>query len=142
MLLTEPIVEDCIRKYLLEKGWKTTNLPRTAGAHGADITAWHPRWRKIYIIETKGESKTHPAQAIHNSFWAILGQVLTRMDIEGNRPNKARLYAIGIPKSWERIYRNKIVNMKFGWKLLRLKVFLVDSTGKVEEKPYSYFLRE
>jgi len=31
--------------------------------------------------------------------------------------------------------------MKYGWKLLRLKVFLVDIEWNVEEKPHSYFLK-
>jgi hypothetical protein len=48
---------------------------------------------------------------------------LTRRDVEGNHPKKARFYGIGIPK------------MKFGWTLLKLKVFLVDDDGSVKEKP-------
>ena len=142
MILTEPKVESYIRKYLIKKGWKTTNLPRTAGAHGADIIAYHPRWRKVYIIEAKGEGKSHSMPIIHNSFWAVLGQILTRMDIEGNQKNRARLYGIGIPKSWEVIFKNKIKKMQFGWKLLKLRVFLVNSDGSVEEKPHSYFLKD
>ena len=141
MLLTESKIESYIRKYLIHKGWKTTNLPRTIGIHGADIKAFHLKWRKIYIIETKGESMVHSVQKIHNSFWAILGQILTRMDIEGNQPKKARYYGIGIPKNWEGTFKKKIKEMKYGWKLLRLKVFLVDSEGSVEEKPYLYFLK-
>ncbi len=142
MALKEPEIEKHIREYLISKGWKTTNLPRTIGVHGADIKAWHPVWRKVYIIEVKGGSKNHSAQTMHNSFWVILGQILTRMDIEGNKPNKARYYAIGIPKNWEKTFKRKILNMKFGWKLLKLRVFLVDDSGGVEEKPYSYFLKK
>jgi hypothetical protein len=142
MLLAESIVESSIRKYLIGKGWRTTNLPRTIGAHGADIRAYHPTWRKIYIIETKGESEQHLVQNIHNSFWTILGQILNRMDIEGNQPNRARYYGIGFPKNWEATFKKKIKDMKYGWKLLKLKVFLVDSHGHVEEKPYSYFLKK
>jgi hypothetical protein len=43
MPLTEQTIEKHIRKYLKEKGWKTTNLPKTVGEHGADITAYHPK---------------------------------------------------------------------------------------------------
>ncbi len=52
-------------------------------------------------------------------------------------PSKARFYGIGIPKTWEKTFRRKILRMKFGWTLLKLEVFLVDDEGKVEEKPYS-----
>ena len=64
------------------------------------------------------------------------------MDIEGNQPNRARYYCIGIPKNWEATFKKKIKDMKYGWKLLKLKVFLVDPQGNVEEKPYSYFLKK
>ena len=141
MFLSETLVEARIRRYLIKKGWRTSNLPRMVGAHGADIRAWHPRWRKICIIEVKGKTKRHPIQALHNSFWTILGQILSRMDIQGNHPNRPRRYAIGIPKTWEKTFKNKIQKMKFAWTLFKLRVFLVDEKGKVEEKPYSYFLK-
>jgi hypothetical protein len=64
------------------------------------------------------------------------------MDIEGNHVKRSRYYAIAIPKKWEDIFKNKIKNMKFGWQLLKLKVFLVDSSGLVEERPYTYFIKE
>ncbi|MEI8091219.1 MAG: hypothetical protein WCG98_03030 [bacterium] len=47
------------------------------------------------------------------------------MDIEGNNPKKARFYAIAIPADWENTFRNKIKKMTYGWKLLKLKVYLV-----------------
>lgn len=140
MALAERQVEAHIRTHLEAKGWKTTNLPKTVGAHGADITAWHPAWRKICIMEVKGESASHPHQAANNAFPSVLGQILSRMDKEGNQPNKARIYAIGIPKRWERLFKNKVAEMEFGWKLLRLRVFLVDDGGNVDERPHLYFL--
>ena len=42
-MLTEKEVENFIREYLINNGWVTTNLPKTIGKHGVDITAWHPR---------------------------------------------------------------------------------------------------
>lgn len=63
------------------------------------------------------------------------------MDIEGNHPKKGRIYAIAIPAKWEKTFKNKIKNMSFGWKLLKLKVFLVEE-NRVKEKPYSYFLKK
>lgn len=137
MILSESQIESCIRNYLVKKGWKTTNLPKTVGQHGADITAWHPKWRKIYIIEVKGESRSNQAQVMHAAFYNLLGQILSRMDKEGNNLKKARYYGIGIPKKWEKTFKNKISGMKCGWGLLKLKVFLVDSKENVEEKTYS-----
>jgi len=143
MPLSESKIEKHIRDYLIQKGWVTTNLPKSIGKHGVDITAWHPKWRKIYLIEVKGEgkSKSFQIQAKHSAFYNLLGQILSRMDKEGNSKNRARYYAIGIPKKWEKTFKNKIKKMKFGWKLLKLKVFLVDSNGSVEEKAHSYFLK-
>lgn len=142
MILSESHIESCIRNYLLEKGWKTTNLPKTVGQHGADITAWHPKWRKIYIIEAKGELKNNQVQAMHSAFYNLLGQIISRMDKEGNCPGKARYYALGIPKKWEKTFQNKISGMKYGWGLLKLRVFLVDEDNTVEEKSYSNFSKK
>jgi len=141
MTLKEFQINNFIEKYLKGKGWKISSVARRPGEHGADIVASHSKWGKRYIIEIKGESDLHRAQTANNAFWTMLGQVLTRMDIGGNSKNTARYYAIGFPKKWEQLYKNKISNMKYGWKLLKLKVFLVDDKGGVEEKPYSYFLR-
>ena len=141
MILKETIVEKYIRDFLVEKGWITTNLPKSIGEHGVDITAWHPRWRKLYLIEVKGESTSSQNQVKHSAFYNLLGQILCRMDKEGNKPNRARKYAIGIPKKWETTFKNKIKKMGYGWKLLNLKVFLVDGKGNVEEKPNTYFLK-
>lgn len=141
MPLSELKIEKHIRDYLVEKGWITTNLPKSIGEHGVDITAYHPKWRKIYLIEVKGEGKSSQNQVKHSAFYNLLGQILSRMDKEGNTQNRARFYAIGIPKKWEKTFKNKIKKMKFGWKLLKLKVFLVESNGHVEEKPHSYFLK-
>lgn len=141
MILSESHIEACIRNYLGKKGWKTTNLPKTVGQHGADITAWHPKWRKIYIIEAKGELKSNQSQVVHAAFYNLLGQILARMDKKGNDTRRARYYGLGIPKKWEKIFFNKISHMKYGWGLLKLKVFLVDGKNNVEEKSYSYLLK-
>lgn len=141
MLLNEKVVEKYIRVYLKKKRWITTNLPRTTSEHGVDIKAYHPKWRKIYLIEVKGEAKSSSEQAKHNSFYNLLGQILSRMDKEGNTTNKARYYGVGIPKKWEYTFKKKIAKMKFGWKLLKLHLFLVDEKGNVEKKSYTYFLK-
>ena len=136
MPLIENEVEQYVRDYLESKEWNAS-APKLPGEHGVDIVAFHQKWRKRYLIEVKGESKSENKSTQeaykHNSFWTMLGQILTRMNIEGNSKNKARYYAIAFPKKWEKTYRKKIKNMEYGWKLLKLKVFLVDSKGKVEE---------
>lgn len=115
-------------------------MPRNIGQHGCDITAWHPIRRKILYIEVKGDgSESNKHQTIHNSFYTLLGQVLSRMDKEGNSTKKARTYAIAIPSSWEVAYKKKIKQMPYGWNLLKLKVFLVGK-NKVELKNYRHFL--
>lgn len=138
--MNEYQVEKYVRKYLKSNGWNLTNLPKTIGQHGCDITAWHPKRRKIIYIEAKGSGgQKNKHQTIHNSFYTLLGQILSRMDKEGNSNKKARTYAIALPSSWEMAYRKKIKRMPYGWNLLKLKVFLVDR-DKVELKNYKYFL--
>lgn len=141
-MLNEKTVEKHVRKYLKERGWNLTNEPKTPSEHGVDILAFHPKWRRRMIIEAKGETKSHSEQTKHNGFNNIIGQILSRMDIKGNSPKKARIYALAIPESWEKTFKQKIKNMEFGWKLLKLKVFLVKSNGEVREESYSHFLKK
>ena len=138
--MKEIFVEHHIRKYLIDKGWKIRKAPKRVGEHGVDIHAWHPKWRRLLYIEVKGGSGKHKHSEIHNSFPAVLGQILSRMDKEGNHPKKARIYAIGIPHNWLPVFKKKIQKMKHGWRLLKLRVFLVKDSGEVVEKPYSNML--
>lgn len=139
-ILREFAVEKILRKHLDSKGWSLTNLPRTVGEHGCDITAWHKKWRRVLLIEVKGGGKAE-VQMKHNGFYTLVGQIVARMDIGGNDPKRGRIYAIAIPANWEQTFKNKIKKMEYGWKLLKLKVFLV-SEEKVEEKSYTYFLKK
>ncbi len=139
--LTEPSVERILRAHLNKKGWSLTNLPRNIGEHGCDITAWHQKWRKILLIEVKGGGKANN-QMKHNGFYTLLGQILSRMSIEGNDKNRARIYAIAIPAEWEETFKRKILKMKYAWQMLKLKTFLVKVDETVEEKGYSYFLKQ
>ena len=140
--MKESIAEAYIFKHLTERGWKVTTDPKLPGHHGVDIEAYHPKWRKRVLIEVKGGSGKNKHQEIHNSFYNVIGQLLARMDIEGNHNNRARIYAIGIPLSWCGVYKKKIMRMKYGWSLLKPKVYLVKSNGKVFEKTYSFFLKK
>lgn len=138
--MNEKQVEKYAREYLEKDGWKLTNLPKTIGQHGCDIKAWHPIRRRILYVEAKGDgNQKNKHQTIHNSFYTLLGQMLFRMDKEGNDPKKARIYAIAIPLGWKKIYKKKIKQMPYGWNLLKLKVFLVNKK-RVEFKNHKYFL--
>jgi hypothetical protein len=138
-MLKESQVENILRGYLISKGWRLTNLPKGVGEGGIDIKAYHPTNRKVLLVEVKGDGKAKH-QTLHNGFYTILGQILFRMDKQGNDQKKARTYALAIPKTWENAFSKKIKQMPYGWSLLRLKVFLV-SANSVEEKNYKYFLK-
>lgn len=140
--MSEQEVEKSVRAYLEGKGWTLTNDPRLVGQHDWDIRAWHPKWRKVMLVEAKGDGNgAHKHQTIHNAFYTMLGQILARMDIKGNNVNCARTYALAIPAEWEKTYKAKINSMAFGWSLLKLNVFLVHENGDVEKKTYSYFTK-
>lgn len=94
------------------------------------------------IIECKGETRgSSQNQVKHSAFPNLLGQIVSRMNREGNNPKKARIYAIGIPEKWVNTFKNKIIEMRYAWKVLKLKAFLVKKNGEVDEKPYSWFLK-
>jgi hypothetical protein len=139
-MLKEKDVEAILRAYLVRKGWTLTNEQKTAGQHGCDIEAWRKSWNKRMLIEVKGDGKAE-VQTKHNAFYTLFGQILSRMDIQGNHNNKARIYAIAIPAHWEKTFKQKISKLVFGWRLLKLRVFLV-SDSDVVEKSYSYFLKK
>lgn len=140
-IITETYVEEKVRKYLKEKGWTIAGECKKRGEHGIDIKCIHKKWRKIFIIEAKGDGKSHMNQKIHNDFYTLLGQILSRMDKEGNSQNKARYYGIAIPYTWKKQFAKKIKNMLWAWNLLKLKIFLVDKKGSVVEMTHKQFLK-
>lgn len=140
-MINEAQVEKYLRRHLIKKGWSETNDPRKIGQHGWDISAFHPKWRKILLVECKGDSKNNNSQKIHNAFYTSIGQVMARMDKQGNNPKRARIYAISIPATWFSIFKQKVKKMEYGWNLMKLKIFLVYNNGKVYEKTYRDFLR-
>ena len=92
--MKESKVEAYILKHLTKKGWKVTTEPKLPGQHGVDIKAYYPKWRKNVLIEVKGGSGKHKHQEIHSAFYNLLGQLIARMDIEGNRNNKTRIFSM------------------------------------------------
>lgn len=139
--MKESEVEKCTRGYLEGQGWKITNNQKGEGHHGCDITAKHKIRRKYFYIEVKGGSNKFENQAKHNGFYYFLGQILSRMNTEGNNKNKSRYYGVAVPSTWEKTLKNKVSKMKYGWSLLKLKIFLVDEKKKVIQKSYKYFLK-
>jgi len=144
MKINEDKVVNAVKLFLNRKGYKV-KYKKDKTSHGVDIkTDYHKQYRKQYLIEAKGEGgiKSYSACPVkHNSFYYLIGQIISRMDIEGNKPNRGRIYALAIPKKWELTFKNKIKSMKFGWRSLGLVVFLVDEKGKAELKPNRYFLK-
>lgn len=141
--MRESQVEKSVRVYLQSKGWNIELDGKKKGEHGCDIVAFHTKWRKRIFIEAKGDgsNEKYLNQHRHNNFPVIIGQIISRMDKEGNRPNKARIYGIAVPKTWETMIANKAKEMKFSWKWMRLKVFLVSEDGDIEELSHSKFLK-
>ena len=121
----EEILEKYARIYLQSKGWSIEIEGKNSGEHGCDIVAFHPKWRKRIFVEVKSENpeSKYLIQEKHNKFPLIIGQIISRMDTEGNRPNRARIYGIAVPKSWEQMIRYKVTGMRFSWRWMRLKVF-------------------
>ncbi len=140
-MIKESQVEKYLRLYLIKKGWLETNTVRSIGQHGWDISAFHKKWRKNMLVECKGDSSSNNIQKIHNAFWTSIGQVMARMDIQGNDQKKGRIYAIAIPASWEGVFKKKAKKMEYGWNFLKLKIFLVSNKGDVNEKTYKQFLK-
>jgi len=142
-MLKEEKIVDIVRGYLEGRGYVIKNKDKKNSEHGCDIiTENHKKWRKNYYIEVKGEGTEKSKNATKaNAFWTLFGQIICRMDIGGNDYKKGRIYAIAIPANWENTFKNKINKMAYGWKLLKLKVFLV-SEKEVKEKSYSYFLKK
>ncbi len=120
--MTEDQVVVAVRAHLAAQGWSLTNLPKTVGQHGADIRAYHPHWRRVLIVEAKGEGRTSKTAKMHNDFYTVLGQILSRMDKPGNSPKRARIYAIAFPESYKRAFVAKIRNMPHAWRLLKTAV--------------------
>jgi len=57
----------------------------------------------------------------------MLGQIISRMNIEGDAPDRARIYAVAFPKKWAKTFQRKVKEMKWAWKLLKLKDGLTNS---------------
>jgi hypothetical protein len=120
--------------FLESEGWRVTNKGKRKNEGGIDIKGYR-HGRSIWI-EAKGDRKRR-LQTIHNSFISAMGQILFRMDQE----LRYRYYGIAIPSSWERTWKKKIQKMRYAWKQLGIRIYLVYENGSVEWKNSSKMLK-
>jgi len=132
--LLEKFVRDAIINYLSRIKWGRNLRVRGIDEHGVDISVWHNRYQRRWLIEAKGDSKAKikaPRSRQEVNFNIVLGQILTRMKVEkGKKYYKyTRKYGIGFPGSYY-----EIVIRRLPWAVcdvLNLFVFFVDAGGKV-----------
>ncbi|MCX6720454.1 MAG: hypothetical protein NTW11_01465 [Candidatus Staskawiczbacteria bacterium] len=138
-LLTEPFIQECVRKYLLEKkGFgkpedKSTELTE----HGVDIKVQKIKPKRIgwyFLVECKGdpsERVVSPGGWRSSAMNSALGQIITRMHTNRKALYGGYNYGVAFPHS----FRNKVLQ-KIPYSVcnrLRLSIFIVDDNGKVEE---------
>lgn len=133
--LDEKFIRRSIIEYLSRKSWGRNLREKATDEHGVDISVWHNRYQRRWLIETKGDSKSkikapHSRQEVN--FNISLGQILTRMWIEKGNPHYkyTRKYGIGFPVSYE-----NLVLRRLPWAVchkLNLYIFLVAPRGKVK----------
>jgi hypothetical protein len=120
------VVERTI-KYLQDKGW-TIKEKHLGHEQKVDIKAFHPKNRRYYYIEAKGDpgkdSKSAGAQK-ENYFISALGEIVLRIKSE-----KAPLYGIALPESYEQ--KLKKIDKKV-MKRLNLHFLIVRENGKVND---------
>jgi hypothetical protein len=142
-MIDEDHVVVAVSKFLKQKGYL---VRKKANQHGADIaTNYHKKYRRQYVIEAKGDAGRKPTihtSYKHYAFYMMLGQILSRMNYGGNDEKKGRRYALAIPAHWQQMFQRKINDMPYGWRLLKLRVFLVNEKGGVTEVTYNQFLKK
>ncbi len=137
--MSERQVENYLREYLESIGWEMLNKPRRHGQHGIDIKARKTRWNRYLYVELKKDSKH--ASVRQTNINSALGQIMIQMDKKGNIPNSSRIYALGFPKTMQRLFINKFCGSHFGFRQLKLRTYWVSKSGEVEELAYSQLLR-
>lgn len=138
-ILDEKFVRRAIIDFLARKSWGRNLREKATDEHGVDISVWHNKYQRRFLIEIKGDSKSKikaPRSRQEVNFNIALGQILTRIKVEkGKKFNKyTRKYGIGFPESY-----SNIVFRRLPWAvcdILNLHIFLVNPTGRV--KLYDY----
>ena len=142
MKLSEPRIIALVRKHLQRKGW-TLEPKKNISAQGPDIDA---RMRvgfqyRYLLIDAKGEMKS--LQARSTGLRTLLGQIVSRMKkIERRDTPYFREYGIALPAAYQSQLGKIARGMADMWRVMRLRVFLVKPSGRVEEWNWKDFLRE
>ena len=134
-ILDEKFVRRGVIEYLARKRWGRNLREKAIDEHGVDVSVWHNKYQRQWLVETKGDSKSKiksPRARQEVNFNITLGQILTRMKVEKGNPRYkyTRKYGIGFPET----YAN-IVLRRLPWAVchkLNLFVFLVGPSGKVK----------
>jgi hypothetical protein len=98
-LLTEEMVQESIRAYLLKEGWNYNFIGKKLHEQGVDIVVrdGNNKHKARYLfIECKGKSTAISARSIaETNFLFALGQLITRMRVIAKN---AYLYGLGLPE--------------------------------------------
>ncbi len=135
IILTEDFVQDCVVKYLAEKGWGKSLKAANLWEQGVDIKVRNDRYARYWLIEVKGDPSIKvksPAGSRSSSFNSAVGQIITRMHTNGKSMYKYR-YKYGVAFS---MYFYDMVIRKLPYDVmnkLNLYVFFVDKKGEVLE---------
>jgi hypothetical protein len=137
-LLSEPFVQNCIRKYLNKRGFGRPDDKNTGlNEHGVDIKVQKIKPRRIgwyFLVECKGDpsGKVISPEGWRNSAMnSALGQIITRMHTARKAIYGGYNYGIAFPYSFKNRVLTKIPY--YACNRLRLSIFLVNSNGEVEE---------
>jgi len=129
-MIPEKFVRRATISYLQRKGWGKNLHEKETHEPGVDFTVYHNRYSRKFLVECKGEANPRsfkfPNSGNENSFVVALGQIVSRMET-----NAEYWYGIAFPVSFRERATHR-VPWNFARKN-RLKIFLVNKVGKVEE---------
>jgi hypothetical protein len=145
MKLNEPMIIALVRDHVRRKGW-TLEPEKSISAQGPDIEASRPAGSqyRYLLIDAKGEMKSPQARAM--GFRTLLGQIVSRMEKIDRREYREtpyyHEYGIALPAAYQSQLRKIARGMADMWRVMRLRVYLVSSSGRVEERNWHDFLIE
>lgn len=90
-ILTENFVQDCVVKYLAEKGWGESLKAANLWEQGVDIKVRNDKYARYWLVEVKGDPSIKvksPAGSRSSSFNSAVGQIITRMHRNGKSKYK------------------------------------------------------
>ncbi|MFA6088833.1 MAG: hypothetical protein WC755_03135 [Candidatus Woesearchaeota archaeon] len=145
--MKESDVENIVREYVAKEypasdGWKGTLISKKTAEHGADIERYNQKKGDRLIIEVKKWDDKYAAMN-HNAFYALFGQLLSRIhEYPSKIYQKRRKLIIAVPEKFVNLIRNKIHRVKNnkregmigGWRLFgeitNLRIWSVDMKSR------------